>query len=83
MKVTDFRLDSRGVIEFDVGWGFTRTSGSMAEVSLECEVPPPDGTAMRKKTLQFARQTLVNIQKSPDLMLTEEERALLFGDPTD
>lgn len=82
MKVVDFRLDSRGVIEFDVGWGFTRTSGSMANLHLECEIPPPDGTAMRKKTLQFARQTLVNIQKSPDLMLTEEERALLFGDPT-
>ncbi len=79
MKILDFDYDAKEILEFDTVWGFTRKVGSISEIRMTAEVPPPDGIEMKKKELVLHRRTLLTVEKATDSEMTGEERELLLG----
>ncbi|MCA9435720.1 MAG: hypothetical protein KC978_08045 [Candidatus Omnitrophica bacterium] len=79
MKIARFDYDSKGVLEFNTDWGFPQRVGSISNIVMESEVPPPDGIEMKRKMLVLVRQTLTTLERVEPIPLSEDQEELFLG----
>lgn len=78
-RILSFTASTQGTVEYQMERGFLSRKETHDWVSVEMEVPQPDGLERVRKTLLFDRKIAIGVTCHPCGNLSEEARMILLG----